>query len=114
LLAGQIEEVLHLEVPSGLYVIFAKGYAKVTYGANNVDCKLVAGADTDRVRIGVDERDYLRTDEEAFSLNVLHYFPSGGTIVLKCAGDYSGSSFVDLYWLKMTAMRVNSYWNGSE
>jgi len=111
--AGETQEVVHLDVTAGLYVIFAKGYAKVTYGATTVDCKLVAGADTDRVKVGVDDRDYLRTDIEAFSLNVLHYFTSAGTIVLKCYDDWSGDD-VELNYLKVTAMRVNSYWNLSE
>jgi len=113
LVAGQTDEVVHLDVTAGLYVIFAKGYAKVTYGATTVDCKLVAGADTDHIKIGVDDRDYLRTDAEAFSLNTLHYFTSAGTIVLKCSGDWSGDD-VDLYNLRVTAMRVYSYWSLSE
>jgi hypothetical protein len=113
LAAGETQDVVHLDVTAGLYVIFAKGYAKVTYGGTTVDCKLIAGADTDRIKVGVDDRDVLRTDVEAFSLNVLHYFTSAGTILLRCYGDWSGDD-VDLYQLKVTAMRVNSYWNLSE
>jgi len=78
-----------------------------------VDCKLIAGADTDRTRVGVDARYNLRTNEEAFSLNTLHYFTSAGTIILKCSCDPYGDD-VNLYNLKVTAMRVNSYWNLSE
>ena len=78
-----------------------------------MDCKLIAGADTDRTRVGVDARYNLRTNEEAFSLNTLHYFTSAGTIILKCSCDPYGDD-VNLYNLKVTAMRVNSYWNLSE
>ena len=109
---GDTQEVVHLDVTPGLYVIFAKGYAKVEGGGAKVECKLLAGAASDRVRIGVDTR-ITETAEEAFSLNVLQNFTSAGTIILKCTcGPYGDD--VNLNYLRVTAMRVNSYWNLSE
>jgi hypothetical protein len=106
---GTVEDIVNLDVTAGLYVIFAKGYVKTHgNGGTLLDCKLVAGADSDRIHVGVDARYNLRTDEEPFSLNVLHYFPNPGTIVLRCSCDADDA---DLYSLKVTAIRVNSYWN---
>ena len=102
--------VTTLDVTPGLYVIFAKGFVAThgIVGGTKLDCRLVAGADSDRIRVGVDSRNDFRTDEEAFSLNVLHNFSSAGTIVLKCACDADDA---DLSFLKITAVRVKSYWN---
>jgi hypothetical protein len=61
--------------------------------------------------VGVDGRDYFRTDEEAFTLNVLHYFSAAGTVILRCSCDADDA---DLHSLKVTAIRVNSYWNVPE
>ncbi|HEY2295326.1 MAG TPA: hypothetical protein VGM86_31880 [Thermoanaerobaculia bacterium] len=109
---GTVVDLVHLDVTAGLYVIFAKGYVTPHGGGGTaLDCKLVAGVDTDHIRVSVDGRDVYRTDEDTFALNVLHYFPSGGTIVLRCSCDADDA---DLHSLKVTAMRVNSYWNLSE
>jgi hypothetical protein len=109
---GGVQDIVHLDVTAGLYVIFAKGYVSPHDGGGTaLDCKLVAGADSDHIRVSVDGRDVFRTDEDTFALNVLHYFPSGGTIVLRCSCDADDA---DLHSLKVTAMRVNSYWNLSE
>jgi|GEM_PF-3487726 len=109
---GTVQDVVNLDVTAGLYVIFAKGYATAHGGGGTkLDCKLIAGADTDRSRVGVDGRDNFRTDDEAFSLNVLHYFPAAGTVVLRCSCDADDA---DLHFLKVTAIRVNSYWNLSQ
>ncbi len=109
---GTVQDVVNLEVTPGLYVIFAKGFVKAHGGGGTkLDCKLIAGVDTDHIRVGVDGRDDFRTDEEAFALNVLHYYPSGGTIVLRCSCDADDA---DLGSLKVTAIRVNSYWNLSQ
>ena len=106
---GTVLDVINLDVTPGLYVIFAKGYATAHGGGGTkLDCNLVAGGDSDHIRVGVDGRDDFRTDEEAFSLNVLHYFSAAGTIVLRCSCDADDA---DLHALKVTAMRVNSYWN---
>lgn len=61
--------------------------------------------------MGADARYNLRTDEEALSLNTLHYFTNPWTIVLRCSCDADDA---DLYSLKVTAIRVNSYWNLSQ
>ena len=107
-----VQDIVHLDVTAGLYVIFAKGYVSPHAGGGTaLDCKLVAGADSDHIRVSVDGRDVYRTDEDTFALNVLHYFPSGGTIVLRCSCDADDA---DLHSLKVTAMRVNRYSNLSE
>jgi len=110
---GTVQDIVHLDVTPGLYVIFAKGFAvdHSGFGATVVDCKLIAGADFDHVQVGLEAGDSLRSDREAFSLNVLHNFTAAGTIVLRCSCDADDA---DLYFLKVTAMRVNSYWNLSE
>jgi hypothetical protein len=110
---GTVQDIVHLDVTPGLYVIFAKGFAvdHSGFGGTVVDCKLIAGVDSDHVQVGVDARDDLRTDREPFSLNVLHNFTTAGTIVLRCSCDADDA---DLSSLKVTAMRVNSYWNLSE
>ncbi|HEV8580385.1 MAG TPA: hypothetical protein VGX68_15060 [Thermoanaerobaculia bacterium] len=106
---GTVQDVVKLDVTSGLYVIFAKGFVKAHGGGGTkLDCKLVAGADSDHVRVGVDGRENFRTNEEAFALNVLHSFSSNGTIVLRCSCDADDA---DLSSLKVTAIRVKSYWN---
>lgn len=106
---GTVLDVVNLDVTPGLYVIFAKGYATAHGGGGTkLDCNLIAGGDSDHIRVGVDGRDNFRTDEEGFSLNVLHYFTAAGTIVLRCSCDADDA---DLHALKVTAVRVNSYWN---
>src|SRR3954470_10600220 len=110
--SGGVQDLVHLDVTAGLYVIFAKGFVRPHAGGGTaLDCRLVAGADSDRIRVSVDGRDVFRTDEDTFALNVLHYYPSGGTIVLRCSCDADDA---DLFSLKVTAMRVNSFWNLSE
>lgn len=102
-------DIATLDVTPGLYVIFAKGYFKTHGGGGTLlDCRLIAGADNDRVRVGADGRDDHRTNYNSFALNVLHNFTSAGSVVLKCACDADDA---DLGFIKITAMRVNSYWN---
>lgn len=108
------KEVASLDVPEGLYVIFAKGVAKLANGSwTKLDCALSAGTDFDRVRVGIDasldlKANVQKSDESPFALNVLHRFTSPGTISLKCICD---ADDVDLSFLKITALHVNSYLN---
>jgi hypothetical protein len=110
---GSVVQTFHdiatLDVTPGLYVIFAKGYFKTHGGGGTLlECRLIAGADNDRVKAGADGRDDHRTNYEDFTLNVLHNFTSSGSVVLKCACDADDA---DLGFVKITAMRVNSFWN---
>jgi hypothetical protein len=106
---GTAQDLVHLDVTSGLYVILAKGFFRAhAGGGTNLDCKLIAGGDSDHIRAGVDGREDFRTFEESFSLNVLHYFQSAGTIVLRCSCEVDDA---DMSALKVTAVRVNSFWN---
>ena len=111
---GTVKDVESLDVPEGLYVIFAKGFAKVEHeGGTKLDCNLIAGKDFDHIRVGVDASEdgkahAKRSDESAFALNVLHRFQGPGTIILKCSCD---ADDVYLNALKITALRVNSYLN---
>jgi hypothetical protein len=101
--------VAKLDVPAGLYVIFAKGYAKLKGGGGTkVHCKLIAGADFDHVKVGIDGRDDHRTDEAGFALNVLHEFDKAGTIKLECSCD---ADDIILHYIKITALHVASYSN---
>jgi len=106
-------QVATLDVTAGLYAIFAKGFVKTHGGGGSkVECLLSAGQDSDRDRLGVSRQDSdgdkVRTDEEAFALNVMHAFSSLGTISLKCSAD---SDDVDFSSVKITAIRVKSYIN---
>ena len=106
-------QVATLDVTAGLYAIFAKGFVKAHGGGGSkVECQISADADSDRARLGVSRQDSdgdkLRTDEEAFALNVMHAFNGLGTISLKCSAD---ADDVDFSSVKITAIRVNSYIN---
>jgi len=106
-------QVATLDVTAGLYAIFAKGFVKTHGGGGSkVECQISAGQDSDRARLGISRQDSdgdkVRTDEEAFALNVMHAFSSLGTISLKCSAD---SDDVDFSSVKITAIRVNSYIN---
>lgn len=108
--AGAKKTIATLSVPAGLYVIFAKGYVAVhpNNGASGVSCRLQAGADFDRSKVGVDDRENLRTGKQSFALNVLHHFKTGGTIKLICSID---AQSVDFSFIKVTALTVQSYIN---
>src|SRR5882724_3763266 len=55
---GTVQDVVSLDVTPGLYVIFAKGFAKAHGGGGTkLDCKLIAGGDSDHIRVGVDGRE---------------------------------------------------------
>ena len=111
---GTVKEVASLDVPEGLYVIFAKGFVKLEhYGGTKLDCNLIAGKDFDHIRVGIDatedgKANAKRSDESGFALNVLHKFTGPGTISLKCSCD---ADDVYLNALKITALHVNSYLN---
>jgi len=101
-----------LSVPTGRYAIFAKGYVEAhpSDAASLVSCRLQAGGDFDRAKVGVDGRDNLQTEQQSFALNVLHHFQVGGTIQLVCSINGSG---VDFRFIKITALTVQSYLNTS-
>ena len=111
---GTIKEVASLDVPAGLYVIFAKGFVKLEHGGGTkLDCNLIAEQDFDHIRVGIDatedqKTNARRSDESAFALNVLHKFAGPGKISLKCSCD---ADDVYLNSLKITALHVNRYLN---
>jgi hypothetical protein len=107
-------QVASLDVPAGLYVIFAKGVATDhprNTGGNELHCTLAAGQDLDRANVGIEGRllddAQLQGDTQTFALNVLHQFNSPGTITLTCTA--LGGNPIDVSFIKITAMHVNSY-----
>jgi hypothetical protein len=94
----------HLDLPAGSYVIFAKLWS--TYSipggfADTVECRLVAGGDSDRTWVTQDAV----LAYSSIALNVVHQFTAPGTADLICRHLLGGKDST-LFDIKITAIRL--------
>ena len=107
LLSGSTPYSASLSVPAGSYVMFAKASAFNALGgsapSHNVFCELRAGGDFDRsfTRIAPSQ-------EQTIGNNVVHTFPTAGTVTLQCNDTAGGNATTLLEFIKVTAVRVNA------
>lgn len=100
-----------LAVPAGNYAIFAKLYLEDTTSVTNeyvVTCRLEAGADVDESATHM----FFAPWRAAMSLQVVHSFPSAGSVVVKCRDDLPPPNTTAIYrFLKITAIEQGSVSN---
>lgn len=95
--------VTHLDLPAGSYVVFAKLWSSfpISGFADSVECRLVAGGDSDRTWVTQDAL----LGYSSIALNVVHQFTAPGTADLICRHLYR-SDDTTLFDIKITAIRL--------
>jgi hypothetical protein len=95
--------VTHLDLPAGNYVIFAKLWSSfpISGYADSVECRLVAGGDSDRTWVTQDAL----LAYSSIALNVIHQFTAPGNADLICRHVYTSNDST-LFDIKITAIRL--------